>query len=327
VSSPSESILIAGPPEGYRARPAVRGDLAAVAALLSAYDVADFGRPDFDPTHLEERWGSDRVDLATQTLVIEAPGPTLAAYGEVTEEEPNQVMEALGRVHPAHWGRGLGSFLVRALEDLARSRLRAAAVGHAEGGLRTRQVVTSTDGPAHRLVESAGYRPVRHFWHMQIALASRPPASEPSPHVRLRGFEPDADAPAVHRVVEESFREHWGFVPLAFEAWRRSFLAQPGFDPGLWFVAEADGRVVGVLLGRDFGGRGWVDIVGVLPAYRGRGIGLALLGRGFEAFAERGFPDVTLNVDAQNETGATRLYERAGMRVRRQWDLYDKPMR
>ena len=245
----------------------------------------------------------------------------------MTEEEPNQVMEALGRVHPAHWGRGLGTFLVGALEALARSRLQAAAVKAAtDGGLRTRQVVTSTDEAAHRLVESAGYRPVRHFWHMQIALASRPSATEAPAGVRVRGFQPDADAPVVHRVVEESFREHWGFVALAYEAWRRSFLSQPGFDPGLWFVAEADDTIVGVLLGRDFGGRGWVDIVGVLPAHRGRGIGLALLGRAFDAFAERGFPDVTLNVDAQNETGATRLYERAGMRVRRQWDLYDKPM-
>ncbi len=44
-------------------------------------------------------------------------------------------------------------------------------------------------------------------------------------------------------------------------------------------------------------------------------------------FARRGFSQVMLNVDAGNETGATPLYERVGMRVRRAWDLYEKTLR
>jgi hypothetical protein len=35
--------------------------------------------------------------------------------------------------------------------------------------------------------------------------------------------------------------------------------------------------------------------------------------------------EARLNVDAQNATGATRLYERVGMRVRREWLMYEKP--
>jgi ribosomal protein S18 acetylase RimI-like enzyme len=35
---------------------------------------------------------------------------------------------------------------------------------------------------------------------------------------------------------------------------------------------------------------------------------------------------VRLEVDAGNETGATRLYERAGMHIRREWHTYMKPV-
>jgi hypothetical protein len=36
--------------------------------------------------------------------------------------------------------------------------------------------------------------------------------------------------------------------------------------------------------------------------------------------------EVRLNLDAENQTGATRLYERAGMTLRREWLVYEKPL-
>lgn len=67
---------------------------------------------------------------------------------------------------------------------------------------------------------------------------------------------------------------------------------------------------------------GWVSILGVRPPWRGRGLGLALLRH---AFREIGRPTVRLGVDAENVSGAVRLYERAGMRVERRFDTYEKP--
>ena len=89
-----------------------------------------------------------------------------------------------------------------------------------------------------------------------------------------------------------------------------------GFDPGLWFVVR-DGPGVAAVC-RCEGERrsgGYVAMLGVRPAWRKRGLGLALLRHAFREFHRRGERRVTLGVDSENETGATRLYERAGMHV------------
>jgi ribosomal protein S18 acetylase RimI-like enzyme len=58
---------------------------------------------------------------------------------------------------------------------------------------------------------------------------------------------------------------------------------------------------------------GWVGTLGVLRPWRRRGLGLALLQHSFARLYERGQRKVGLGVDAQSLTGATRLYEKAGM--------------
>jgi len=62
----------------------------------------------------------------------------------------------------------------------------------------------------------------------------------------------------------------------------------------------------------------------VLASHRGRGIGAALLRRSFASFADRGLRRAMVNVDAENVTGATGVYERAGMRIANRWDLWER---
>lgn len=68
--------------------------------------------------------------------------------------------------------------------------------------------------------------------------------------------------------------------------WRTRFDVAALRPPWMSSVAELDGRVVGFLLGwvgeSEFGiavPTGWVDLIGVDPAYRSRGVGAALLDR------------------------------------------------
>jgi ribosomal protein S18 acetylase RimI-like enzyme len=61
-----------------------------------------------------------------------------------------------------------------------------------------------------------------------------------------------------------------------------------------------------------------------VPEYRQRGLGQTLLQHTFAEFARRGFTAVGLGVDAENPTGAVRVYERAGMRVERTNLVFEK---
>jgi ribosomal protein S18 acetylase RimI-like enzyme len=98
------------------------------------------------------------------------------------------------------------------------------------------------------------------------------------------------------------------------------------WDPQLALVALDGDDVAGGLLSRLVEGTGWVDVLGVRRPWRGRGIATALLRRAFASLAARGAASVMLNVDSANETGATRLYESVGMRVRRAWHLFERPL-
>ncbi len=60
---------------------------------------------------------------------------------------------------------------------------------------------------------------------------------------------------------------------------------------------------------------GWIHQLGVRRPWRGRGIATALLRASATAFAAAGLEYATLDVDADNPTGAVRLYESVGFRA------------
>jgi GNAT superfamily N-acetyltransferase len=70
------------------------------------------------------------------------------------------------------------------------------------------------------------------------------------------------------------------------EYWRRRLELASLRPPWMSLVAETDGRVVGFVFGwvgeSEFGIAepiAWLDLIGVDPPYRGRGVGQALVGR------------------------------------------------
>jgi mycothiol synthase len=306
-------------PPGYQVRAPTAGDLDAVAGVLVASDLTDAGESVLEADFLRDEWSRPRFDLAADAWVVVHGGDAIVGYGQARREEP-AVVESWGVVHPGHRGRGIGAWLLDRIQERASELLAGLPAP------RFRHAANGGDRAAASLLRARGLRPVRHFWHMRIDLAE---GFDPGPAPRgtqIRGIDPSVDLPAVHAVVEEAFTDHWGHHPEPFDRWAREHTGSPSYDPTLWLLATEAGRPVGAVTASVSGGHGWVDQLGVLAPDRGRGIAAALLRRSFATFAGRGLRQVLLNVDADSLTGATRLYERAGMRVVNRWDLWERPL-
>jgi mycothiol synthase len=190
---------------------------------------------------------------------------------------------------------------------------------------------------SRKLFEDFGYGYIRSSYHMRIEMDAPVPEPAWPEGITLRTFNPGTDAEAVYRADTESFRDHFGFVepPFdeGFQRFKHFMIEYEGFDPSLWFLAMdgPSGEIAGISLCRsrsfDDPDLGWVATLGVRRPWRKRGIGLALLRHSFNEFYRRGTRRVGLGVDAQNLTGALRLYEKAGMHVRQAYDLYEKELR
>jgi mycothiol synthase len=72
--------------------------------------------------------------------------------------------------------------------------------------------------------------------------------------------------------------------------------------------------------------RGLLDSVFVRRAWRGRGLGSALVGHSLALLRDQGMTSAWLGVDADNPNGALRLYENAGFAVDVRSTAYRKPL-
>ncbi len=211
-------------------------------------------------------------------------------------------------VHPLFRGRGIGHKLLRRLMGLARRE-----------GVRYLDVpVVPRIMAARALLVRAGFKRVRYWWEMIWLGREPPPAPDPPPGVHLRPFRSPKDMEAWIALDARAFAGHWGSGSLTRED-IVALLQRPDFDPeGLWF-AEIDGKLVGQAIAR-YNTRGpkvrgiplgRIDDVAVLPAYRGRGIGRALVLAAMGYLWRRGCRIIELTVDAEN-VHARRLYEALG---------------
>jgi GNAT superfamily N-acetyltransferase len=175
------------------------------------------------------------------------------------------------------------------------------------------------------LLESLGYRAVRVFREMRIELEAPPPAPEWPDGLRVDAFDPDRDAREFHAAGQEAFADHWDHTPRDFESWSKGHLDSERFDPALWCVVRAGDEIVaGTICTGDTYGGGFVHALFTRRPWRKQGVGAALLADSFGRFWERGERSVGLGVDAANDTGAFRLYERAGMAPVLGWVMYEK---
>ena len=314
-------------PEGLELRAASVEDAPAIAELVTEVTLAEIGMPSTTAEETRDALTSPGRDPALADALLVGHEGTVVGYLEFEVATDPLQIDMLAFVRPHLWGRGLNAWLLRLGEERARARVEATGE---DAPLR----VASFTGnePAARLFASLGYAYVRTFWMMRVELEGTPPAPRVPDGIVIRTFERGRDEARVHAALAEAFADHWGSYSQPFEEWLHNDIEGEGsaFDPSLWFLAIDGEEVVGAACCRASSprseGTAQVADLAVRRPWRRRGVSLALLHTAFAEFHRRGIPRVELGVDAESPTGATRLYERAGMREVHSWEFWEKEL-
>jgi GNAT superfamily N-acetyltransferase len=195
-----------------------------------------------------------------------------------------------------------------------------------ESGIgRLQNSVLEADRAGRGLLESLGYGAVRVFREMRIELAAPPPAPEWPDGLRVTAFDLEHDVSTFYAAQQEAFADHWDYPPRDFESWSRGYLESERCDPSLWCVVRAGNEIAaGAISTCDTYGGGWVQTLFTRRPWRKRGVGAALLRDAFTRLWGHGERSIGLGVDTAGDTGAFRVYERAGMAPALGWVIYEK---
>ena len=310
-------------PMGVTIRHPRMEDAQATYDLITASDMADDGMQMLTLQDIQDIWQSPETNRETDVWLAATDQGELIGYADV-EHRLHVAIFSFIRVHPAYRNQGIETAFLHRTEERARQHI-AEAPAHARVTLNS--WISHNDKGMPQAFEQAGYSLVRRHWRMRIDMNEAPPAPELPEHVTIRTFVRGQDERAVFDADEEAFQDHWGHLPNTFEQWQYWTVNRESFDPSLWFLAVEGNEIAGIALCQYENGEGWVNTLAVRRPWRRQGVGMALLRHSFGEFYRRGTHVVGLGVDAQNLTGATRLYTRAGMYVAVQHDTYQKELR
>lgn len=290
-------------------RPTSVDEAPEIKALLEEHALASFGEPELSEEEVRS-W------FAQQNLVFrvaERDGD-LVGYLDIQLQESGRF--------PAD---------VRTLDAEAAALLLAEAeqIGRERGASVVRSFVQGGDPVMRPVLEEAAWRPIRYSFQMRIDLDRELSEPEWPDGLSPRNLRPGEEE-RVYEAHMDAFADHWEHHRYTFQDWHDFNIGRHSFDPSLWWLVDDGEELAAISLNAwHFSGDpqfGWIQVLGVRPPWRKRGLGTALLRHSFRDFQARGATRVGLGVDGENTTGAVRLYEQVGMRPVRRSDTYEKQL-
>jgi mycothiol synthase len=299
--------------------------------MFNACSRESHGKDEFELEDYRNAWSDPGIDLAADTRIAQTLDGAIVGCIEVWNTPPYTFCWIWALVHPAFRGQGIGT----ALMDWAEQRSQV-ALDRAPAGARIvlDAGAMSTDLPATELFADRGFVATRNSFTMERDLDDQLPAPIWPAGIRVRTMQPGEEL-AVYRAENEAFRDHWGHVEapeeVTYPLWRHHALEDPAHDPSLWFLAMDGNEIAGLARCTSFKigdpNMGYVNTLSVRRPWRRQGLAEALLYHSFAELRRRGRTRVGLGVDASSLTGATRLYEKVGMRAVRHFTLFEKELR
>ena len=312
------------PVGGLTFRPATMADLPAVHGI--ALESAAVDEPHAHPSTEDfvHRLSTEGLDPERDTVVgIDADGH-VHAYAIVipvpTRDTAARILLG-GSVRPTYRGQGIGRRVLA--WQTARARQHLAGL---DLDLPGAVDLTAPQGSsALALAARAGLHPVRTWVDMQVVLDGDERAAErdslpalPDGLV-LRAATGD-DIEPMRAAKNDAFRDHWGSQPMVEADWRGYLTAEKSRLDLSRVVVDEHGDVLAFTVvesdpgafaarGRSFG---YIHWVGVVRRARGRGLAPLVIRATLDALRDAGLSAASLEVDAENPSGAVALYERLG---------------
>jgi ribosomal protein S18 acetylase RimI-like enzyme len=185
-----------------------------------------------------------------------------------------------------------------------------------------------------QLLEKRGFTFAYRTIDMEINLSDIPSNVGENTTVSIRSLQKDVeeDIEMLNWLINECFKEDPLHRPKTVEETRHSVLNHPQLKEQEIFFAALDQKNVGYVgIGIDeeynikqSAKSGRINGIGVLKAYRRKGIGTRLMLRGLKALRAKEMTKAMLDTADINPTRAITLYEKIGFKVMQEYVTYEK---
>lgn len=187
--------------------------------------------------------------------------------------------------------------------------------------------VQSNDLAYKSLLESREFTILRKYWTLEMRIPVENENTNNSLGViRKLDLDKEDDLRTFHKVHQDAFSQHFGFMPREFGEWSELVLRHKiEINLQAWLIS-VNGDPAGFVDFNDeqlHNDSGYVSGLGIMQAFQGKGLGEALLRHAIQINSELGRSKLCLSVDAGNESGALRLYEKVGMKPISEWHQYE----